>query len=151
LENGKYKFFTNKKRYINPGNYYETTLPNRKMMEACPQLVQGGKFDKNGQLSKPGLFDEHLRNAIDMTKTFWKEVDAYMAAPQENLNDPELKPDKQYFPMLRRHWNLDTGLAIGARPKTAKKDVPDKEDTSLLRAGDILFQSVHTSTKGDIK
>jgi len=150
LEQSKYEFFTNKKWYINPGNYYNVTIPNRKMMQACPQLVQGGHFDKDGRLLKPGLFDEYLRNAIDTTKILWKEVDAYLAAPQKDLANVELKPDKKYFPILRRHWNLDTGLAIGSRATTAKKNVTGKEDTNLYRTGDILFQSIHIATKGDM-
>jgi hypothetical protein len=151
LERDKYRFFTDDNWVIDVGNYYTGTMPSKDMMEKCPQLVQGGTYEKDGALQKPGLFDQYLTEAINRTISFWKEVEVYLAAPQTNFTDPQLAPEKKCFPTLRKHWNLDTGLALWADAATRDWMIPSEKNARLRIAGMLGYRTGHNNTKGDVQ
>ncbi|MDI1442496.1 zinc dependent phospholipase C family protein [Polyangium sp. 6x1] len=150
LEKWKYQFFTNGNWLIDVKNYYNGTMPSAKTMNDCPQLVQGGSYDKGGALRSKGLFDVYLDEAITRTHALWMEVDTYMRAEQRDFGDPQLTPEKKICPMLRRHWNLDTGLAIWADASTTEW-VPQNGSHRLKVAGTLGYSTVHSGRKSDIK
>ena len=147
LEMDKYKFFTSNNWVIDVNSYYESTVPSRSQMEGCEKLVQGGRFDKKGAIVGSGLFDHYLDRAVAQTQSFWREVETYLAAPQTNFNDEELTPDKRSFRTLRRHWNLDCGLAPDAEAAAKSWEVPDVEDTRVHIGGSLEFAAPSNSGK----
>jgi hypothetical protein len=137
LEEDKYKFFTSNNWIIDVNSYYKSSIPSFKTMDACPKLVQGGRYDSGGKLASAGLFDRYIDRAVAQTKAFWREVERYLAAPQTDFSDEEMLVDKRSFPTLRRHWNLDCGLAPTASSMVRAWDVPEKADTRLHLSGRI--------------
>ena len=150
VELNKYCCFLDLNDITNLGSYFKAVMPTRKMMEACPRLVQGGIYDEKGQLQHPGLFDRYIDDSIAQTHKFWAEVENYLAAPQQDYADLRLTPDKKSFPTLRRHWNLDTGMAPLADSRTESWSLPENADVRLCIAGGLSFESVHTKPKGDV-
>jgi hypothetical protein len=152
LEQDKYNFFLGKNYFINLDAYYDTTIPSQQMMESMNVLVQGGTYDQSGALQTYGLFDHYLDWAVARTQAFWAEAEAYLAAPQNDFSDPELKEDKAYFPSLRRHWNLDCGLypAISDTAFSMQIQGKEAEETLLHIPGALEFRSSHGAERADV-
>ena len=150
VEQGKYRFYVDANWLVDYGSYCTITMPTRAAMEACPRLVQGGIYDKKDNLQHPGLFDQYIDESIKQTHKFWAEVENYLAVPQQDYADPTLTPDKKSFPTLRRHWNLDTGMAPLANAHTESWSLPENDDVRLCIAGGLSFESVHTKPKQDV-
>lgn len=150
VELNKYCCFLDINDITNLNSYFEAVMPTRDMMEACPRLVQGGIYGPDGQLQHPGLFDKYLDDSIAQTHKFWAEVENYLAAPQQDYADLRLTPDKKSFPTLRRHWNLDTGMAPLADNKSLSWNLPEQDNVRLCIAGGLSFESVHTKPKEDV-
>lgn len=162
LETDKYKFFASNNWFLNLDTYYDATIPDEATMNSRPGLVQGGTFAQDGTRQTSGLFDSYLDDAVAMAKRLWDEVEVYLAstAKGEDLADP--KPDdledldkkmsqaKKHFPMLRRHWNLDCGLAPVGDDYPKSWALPNLPDHSLGIAGGISFVSSHARAKPDV-
>jgi hypothetical protein len=142
FEKDKYGFFIDRNYFIKIRNYYNLSLPTREKMENCPRLVQGGKKGK-----KDGLLDLYIEKAVQQTLKFWREIDNYLMSPLKE-NAP-LSEVKKYFPELKKHWNLDTGIAptISSFSKMfdAPFDAPEK-DTKVSVMGELKFTSAHPAS-----
>jgi hypothetical protein len=149
VEEDRYSFFTGDKFLLNAQSYLLLTLPGPDMVNTRPLLIQGG------QDGPDGLFDQYVTDAISQTKVFWGEVDDYLNGDQERYDD-SLVDDKPFFPQLRKHWNLDTGLYPEARedvPAHSWLSGPDQNEdleTRLCVAGRLSLRSVFSDPKNDL-
>jgi hypothetical protein len=147
VEADRYDFFTSSFFIgVNAHAYLTSTLPSLDMVINSPLLIQGGGW---------GLVDQYVTYAICQTKVFWGEEDDYLNGDQGRYND-SLVDDKPFFPRLRKHWNLDTGLYPEARedvPAHSWLSGPDQNEnleTRLCVAGQLSLNSVFSDPKNDL-
>jgi hypothetical protein len=140
LENDKLKFFLSDNIVMNLDYYYDTTIPNIEKMKERTALVQAT------------LLEKYIDKAVAKTHQMWGEAERYLSAKsvKGEYSDPELKTAKSYFPILRKHWNLDTGLAPGGDNSGESWDVKEKEHTKFIAAGSLKFESSNTGSMTDI-
>lgn len=150
LESGRYRFFLDTNLAVNVSHYYENTLPSEAAMDACPQMVQGRTYDATTKVETKGLFDAYLEDAVAETKKLWAEVERYLGAEQSDFTDPQMGPEKQHCPLLRRHWNLDTGLAPRADAEVKNWTMSGERPFQLQIAGTLAFVSARSGSKGDV-
>lgn len=150
FERDKYNFFTSTNWIIDVNSYYQSTIPTFDTMNRCPRLVQGGTFNSSGSYLTRGLFDQYLEHAAAQTRTFWSEIEAYLLADQTDFQDPDYSVEKQYCKTLRRHWNLDCGLAPGAVRSPTSWPIPNVPDTRMYLSGRLRFQSAVRVQMGDL-
>lgn len=138
LEQDKYNFFKSTNWIIDINSYYKTTIPNEKTMDACKRMVQ------------PALLDKYIDEAVSNTHDFWTEAENYMNSKEnDDLGDDDLSKAKKHFPKLRKHWNLDCGLAPEAQAVNRQWDLPGAERIHI--AGNLTFKSVHSKEWKDAK
>lgn len=137
VERDKYRFFLSTNALMDLKKYHNDTLPKVATVQACNTLVQGTTG------AGRGLLERYLREAVATTHAMWREVEAYLEAPQSSYDDPQLTEDKQHFPLLRRHWNLDCGVAPGVDPGSESWSLPNLAETRLHVAGTLTLNSVH--------
>jgi hypothetical protein len=136
LETDKHKFFLSENRLLNLSTYYDATIPDRATMHAHASLVQ------------KDLFESYLDAAVAMTCALYAEVERYLQDESASANDPELKAAKSLMPTLRRHWNLDCGLApAGAGDSPSWKIA--RPDTQMCVAGSLVFNAANGSSARD--
>jgi len=140
LELDKLNFFNSDNYFLNLDAYYNITIPNIETMKERTALVQAT------------LLEQYIDKAVAKTHQMWNEAERYLSAQsvKGEYTDSELKVAKSYFPILRKHWNLDTGLAPGGDNSTESWDVKEKEHTKFVAAGSLKFESSNTGSMNDI-
>jgi hypothetical protein len=99
----------------------------------------------NNNIIQPRLLEEYISRAVKFTMNLWREVDQYFSSKTvdtESENEYDMEESKKYFPLLRRHWNLDTGFA----PR-----VSDREDNYLTAEYDPKSKEEHIDTEYEPK
>jgi len=159
IEKSKYDFFANITNFLNVGRYYSDVIPSEKKMSLVPRLTQGGRFDEEtGKLIEPGLFDKYIEQAVGLTLAMWKEAASFLGGGK---NEPApfagdeahmlLSSELALFPLLRKHWNLDCGIAPTVRGGNRIRTVPPgSTDTSFNVAGTLSFEPVVFDARPDI-
>jgi len=127
LAKDKFKFFKSDNFFLNLSTYYDVTIPDKATLEEHLDLLQ------------PRVFEEYLQRAIAQTIVFFKEAEMYLLDATEKKDDPRLEHAKTFFPELRRHWNLDCGLAPGGGNENPSWAIPTRADTRMCIAGELAF------------
>jgi hypothetical protein len=137
----KYGFMDNTNKALTFNAYIDSVIPTRAQVDLC------------GFLTQEPLFDHYLNRAITLTRQMWREVLNYLQAPYRE-RDEDLMYAKSFFPNLRRHWNLDTGIRPGlARSKAYMfhpKDIQNREihERLVVLAGIIFKNYTEERIKG---
>ncbi|MFH1216408.1 MAG: zinc dependent phospholipase C family protein [Pseudomonadota bacterium] len=150
FENEKYEFFraSSWTPTLDVQSYFNHVIPDKNRMINCQRLVQGGTFSKEGKRLSKGLFDLYIDRAVATTLEFWKEIDVFLTS--EAKTEKDFEATKKYFPKLRRHWNLDTGLALGVEGHRTSFDLPNAQKAKLHIAGKLSLESIHNDEIADI-
>ena len=103
IENDKYNFFLDANPLMNSSTYFEETIPDKKTMD------DWWKTD----FVETSHFDDCIDKAIELTHKMWDEMLNYLVAkPSIDSEDDEFEVKSKYFPILQKHWNLDTGFMM---------------------------------------
>ena len=152
-ETVKYEFFKASSWVpaLDVQSYFNHVIPDESRMSGCQRLVQGGTFSAQGKRLSKGLFDDYIDKAVQTTLQFWGEIDAYLCSTEKLLvSDVDMLQDKKFFPQLGRHWNLDTGLALGVDDSPTNWELPDAKNADLKVVGSLRLESVHVGEIADV-
>ena len=157
IEKYKYDFFANENTVVNIGGYYSDVIPDAAMMRLVPKLTQGKVPDGHGGFT-PGVFDDYVARAVQLTQAMWSEVRTFLdtdtavipAHASPNLHRLS-KAELDAFPLLSGHWNLDCGLAPRVNAGGQSMAVPGNPDSSLSVPGGLELVSAHPSGMDDFK
>ena len=103
IEDYKFNFFLDANKLIKSSIYFDETIPDKITMDVW------WKTD----FVETSHFDTCINMAIDLTHKMWDEMLRYLVEnPKINSEDDDFEVKSEYFPILQKHWNLDTGFMM---------------------------------------
>ena len=128
MEIQKYNFFLDENKVMDSSTYFEQTIPDKVKIEVWKDVLVQESF-----------FNKYIEKAVSLTKQMWDEILNYIVSGHVLKINEGTDVEKEIkfaaysktFPILRKHWNLDTGFGPYIGSKIIESFKPKKNVVSL--------------------